>query len=213
MTRKRKENCNTNDNNNNNKKLTRLLLPSTKMFAEVFPAPVRIGGARIASRKVLFSAARSSTLHQVVIWKDVVNIENRNICLGLASLNKLADALIDQVANGEEGEGLTMGVAWSSIGAKVFYTDFQWGVKNWKLGEALLDLETLMSTSEIKKLTHCLGPLSTWTPLRMNSSDFKIYYSSLYCSLSVSKLIWTSCTCGYCFGNVCSSQNVCNSIL
>ena len=42
-------------------KLTRLLFPSTKMFAEVLPTPVRMGGARIASRKVLFPAAWSNT--------------------------------------------------------------------------------------------------------------------------------------------------------
>ena len=45
----------------NFKKLTQLLFPSTKMFAEVLPTPVRMGGARIASRKVLIPAAWSNT--------------------------------------------------------------------------------------------------------------------------------------------------------
>ena len=59
-----KNNCNNKNHcgkKTNKRKLTQLLLPSTKMLAEVLPTPVRMGGARIPSRKVLFSAARSNT--------------------------------------------------------------------------------------------------------------------------------------------------------
>ena len=51
------------------------MLPSTKMFAEVFPTPVRMGGARIASRKVLFSAARSNTWVKVSECVAVMNVK------------------------------------------------------------------------------------------------------------------------------------------
>ena len=39
-------------------------------------------------------------------------MSKKYICLRFASLNKLTDALVDKIAHGEEGEGLTMGVAW-----------------------------------------------------------------------------------------------------
>ena len=51
--------------------------------------------------------------HEVVA-KDFANFEHqRNTCLRFSSLNKLANALIDKLAHREEGEGLTMRVAWS----------------------------------------------------------------------------------------------------
>ena len=65
--------------------------------------------------------------HHMKLSRKILQILNirENTCLRFSSLNKLANTLIDKLAHGEEGEGLTMGVA------------------------------------------HCLGPLSTRTPLEI----------------------------------------------
>ena len=73
-----KNNCNNKNHcgkKTNKRKLTQLLLPSTKMLAEVLPTPVRMGGARIPSRKVLFSAARSNTWVKVSECVAVMNVK------------------------------------------------------------------------------------------------------------------------------------------